>query len=95
MKILIDTNVLISAILRDKGPEAVILWILEQPDWEWIVSLEILSEYQEVLRRKKFSFQPHILQKWEMVFGRNPGADRTERRASAGGAGEAAQLKRR
>ena len=37
MKVLIDTNVLVSAALRDKDPEAVILFIAAQPDWELIV----------------------------------------------------------
>jgi uncharacterized protein len=67
MKVLIDTNVLISAVWRDRGPEAVILWVLGQPDWEWIVSPEILREYKEVLRRKKFSLPAEIVQKWETL----------------------------
>jgi|GEM_PF-4657370 len=29
MKVLIDTNVLLSAALRDKFPEAVIIWIAQ------------------------------------------------------------------
>lgn len=33
MKVLIDTNVLISAVLRDRKPENVILWVIEHPDW--------------------------------------------------------------
>ena len=37
MKVLIDTNVLVSAALRDKDPEAVILFIAARPDWQWIV----------------------------------------------------------
>jgi len=71
MKILIDTNVLISAIWRDKNPEKVILWIIAQPDWEWIVSTEIMEEYQDVLHRKKFSFPPETLHKWETILSRD------------------------
>jgi len=71
MKILIDTNVLISAIWRDKNPEKTILWVLAQPDWEWIVSAEIMEEYQDVLHRKKFSFPPETLHKWETILDRD------------------------
>jgi putative PIN family toxin of toxin-antitoxin system len=71
MKILIDTNVLISAIWRDKNPEQVILWVLAQPDWEWIVSTEIMKEYQDVLHRKKFSFPPETLHRWETILDRD------------------------
>jgi len=38
MKVVIDTNVLVSAILKDKDPEAVILFIAGSPDIEWLVS---------------------------------------------------------
>jgi len=71
MKILVDTNVLISAIWRDRNPEKVIMWIISQPDWEWIVSAEIMEEYQDVLHRKKFSFPPETLRKWEAILARD------------------------
>ena len=71
MIVLIDTNVLISAILRDKNPEKVILWVLAQPGWEWIVSAGIMEEYHEVLHRKKFSFPAEILNKWETILARD------------------------
>ena len=71
MKILIDTNVLISAIWRDKNPEKVILWVIAQPDWEWIVSTEIMAEYQNVLHRKKISFPPQTLRKWGTILDRD------------------------
>lgn len=34
MRVAIDTNVLISAALRDMSPEAVVIWIAFQDDWE-------------------------------------------------------------
>jgi hypothetical protein len=49
VRVLIDTNVLVSAILRDKDPQTVILWIAGQDDWEGIVTPEILAENREVL----------------------------------------------
>jgi len=67
MKIVVDTNVFISAVWRDRNPETVILWIINQPNCEWLVSPEIMQEYKEVLYRPKFSFPPEILNKWETL----------------------------
>jgi uncharacterized protein len=64
VKVLIDTNVLVSAILRDKTPETVIIWIVSQEDWAWVVTPSIKAEYIDVLARKKFGLPPEILQKW-------------------------------
>ena len=71
MKVIIDTNVFISAVWRDRNPEAVVLWICDQPDWQWTVSKEIKKEYREVLRRKKFSFTPSVLEEWSQVIEEN------------------------
>ncbi len=59
MKVLIDTNVLVAA-LKDKDPEAVILFVVEQPDFEWIVSADILAEYKAVLSRAKFDLPDNV-----------------------------------
>lgn len=64
MKVVIDTNVLVSAALKDRNPESVILCILTQPQFEWIVTDEILKEYKEVLARPKFSLPAPIVQQW-------------------------------
>jgi hypothetical protein len=45
-----------SALLRDGLPESVILWVLNNPEWEWLVSPAIMDEYRNVLQRKKFKF---------------------------------------
>lgn len=68
MRIVIDTNVLISAILRDRTPEAVLLFIIESPDCQWIASSSIVEEYLGVLARPKFKLPPDILQQWQTVF---------------------------
>ena len=34
MKVVIDTNVLVSAALRDRGPERVVLFVAEHPEFE-------------------------------------------------------------
>lgn len=64
MKVIADTNVLVSAILQDKAPEEVILFIAKSPDIEWIVSPQILKEYKEVLSRKKFGLSEDIKSAW-------------------------------
>ena len=71
MKVLIDTNVLISAVWRDRKPESVILWVIAHPDWQWVVSTEIMKEYKDVLHRKKFSFSAETLQGWEALLDRD------------------------
>ncbi len=55
MKVVIDTNVLVSAIIKDKTPEKVILFIVEHPDIEWVVTRKIIKEYKNVLSRPKFN----------------------------------------
>ena len=64
MKIVVDTNVLVSAILKDRVPEDVLLFIIATPDIEWVASEEILTEYKEVLDRKKFRLPKELLKDW-------------------------------
>lgn len=64
MNVLIDTNVLLSAALRDRLPERVVLHIAQRDDWKWIVSPTILAEYVDVLRRPKFALHPEAIGRW-------------------------------
>lgn len=64
MKVVVDTNVLVSAILKDKEPETVLLFIASHPEIEWIVSPHILEEYEEVLSREKFGLPDNIKNAW-------------------------------
>lgn len=64
MKVIIDTNVLVSAALKNKDPETVILFVASQPDIEWTVSPAIVAEYKEVLARTKFGLSQELLRKW-------------------------------
>ncbi len=68
MRVVVDTNVLISAILRDRRPEKVLLFILSRSDFEWVASPEILAEYREVLRRPKFALPHRLLSQWDERF---------------------------
>lgn len=49
MNVLVDTNVVISAVIRDRLPQRVIEEIVACDDWFWIVTTEIETEYREVL----------------------------------------------
>jgi putative PIN family toxin of toxin-antitoxin system len=68
IKVIIDTNVLISAALRGRDPEAIVLFIVSSPNFEWVVSEEILLEYKSVLDRKKLKLSDEIKQKWLRIF---------------------------
>jgi putative PIN family toxin of toxin-antitoxin system len=69
MKVVIDTNVVVSAILRDRKPEEVILFVQQHPQFEWIASVEILAEYVNVIQRKKFNLPESIIARWMEIFG--------------------------
>jgi putative PIN family toxin of toxin-antitoxin system len=69
VKVVIDTNVLVSAVLRDRDPEAVILFVLEQDDFTWVVSDAILNEYRNVLARKRLGIPDLIQQRWLELIG--------------------------
>jgi len=68
MRVVVDTNVVVSAILRDRLPEKILLFILGHPDFEWVASGEILAEYREVLRRPKFALPDAVLSEWDERF---------------------------
>jgi putative PIN family toxin of toxin-antitoxin system len=64
MRVVIDTNVLVSAALRDRLPEDVILHVVGHPEFEWIVTPIILAEYRAVLARPKLGLPPEVLERW-------------------------------
>ncbi|MCC5628044.1 putative toxin-antitoxin system toxin component, PIN family [Nostoc sphaeroides] len=64
MKVVIDTNVLVSAVLKGRVPREVIQFIFDNPDWQWIASEEIIVEYKEVLSRRKFKLTDEVICEW-------------------------------
>jgi uncharacterized protein len=64
MKVIIDTNVLISAVLKGRKPREIIEFVSKYPDYEWIVSQAILAEYKEVLNRSKLKLTDEVRQEW-------------------------------
>jgi uncharacterized protein len=62
MKIVVDTNVLVSAVIKNNKPEKVIHEVIKTH--EWLASPDILQEYQDVLSRKKFNLTKEMKQTW-------------------------------
>ncbi|HLQ26232.1 MAG TPA: putative toxin-antitoxin system toxin component, PIN family [Acidiferrobacterales bacterium] len=58
MRLVIDTNVLVSGLLKPKGPPGRILDSLVQGTIVAVYSPAILAEYGTVLARRKFAFDP-------------------------------------
>ncbi|MEH2414655.1 hypothetical protein [Nostoc sp.] len=42
MKVIIDTSIVVSAAIADKNPEAVILFVIANYGFEWVVSANFL-----------------------------------------------------
>jgi putative PIN family toxin of toxin-antitoxin system len=56
IRVVLDTNILISALLSPQGPPAqVFLMALLDPDTQLCVSGDIYAEYEEVLRRPRLN----------------------------------------
>jgi putative PIN family toxin of toxin-antitoxin system len=54
IRVVIDTNILVSALLsRNGAPAQALRMILEDPEMQVCVSGEVYAEYDEVLRRPK------------------------------------------
>jgi uncharacterized protein len=70
VKVVIDTNVLVSAAIRDRLPERVVLWCVAQPGLDWLVTAEILKEYIEVVNRPKFGLESATVAWWVELIGR-------------------------
>jgi len=70
MRVVIDTNVLVSAAIAGRNPEAVILFIVANPAFEWIVSTEILTEYKEVLSRSRLKLSSSQQERWFSLLDR-------------------------
>ncbi len=60
MRVVIDTNILVSAFLKPHGDPARILDWVKKGDLRVLFDSRILYEYREVLHREKFSFSPSV-----------------------------------
>ncbi|OYD98407.1 putative toxin-antitoxin system toxin component, PIN family [Nostoc sp. 'Peltigera membranacea cyanobiont' 213] len=64
MKVIIDTNIVVSAAIADKNPETVILFVIANSSFEWVVSAEIIAEYKEVLKRPPLKLTEAQYERW-------------------------------
>jgi uncharacterized protein len=58
MKIVLDTNVLVSGLLQPFGPSGQIVRLVASGDLVLCHDPRILAEYEDVLLREKFGFDP-------------------------------------
>jgi uncharacterized protein len=58
MKIVLDTNVLVPGLLQPLGPSGQIVRLVASGDLVLYYDPRVLAEYQEVLLREKFGFDP-------------------------------------
>ena len=63
IKVVIDTSVLISGVLSEHGAPAAVLALIRDREIIWYVSPAVIAEYEDVLSRSKFSFDPGRLQR--------------------------------
>lgn len=70
IRVVLDTNVLISAALKGGLPQAVVRYVTQAPDCEWVASPSILREYREVLARPKFHLTPSEILTWHTLLER-------------------------
>jgi len=69
MNVLVDTNVVLSAALRDRLPERVVLYVATRADCRWLVTPEIVREYIDVLNRPKFNLPAAVVEHWSELIG--------------------------
>jgi putative PIN family toxin of toxin-antitoxin system len=61
MKIVLDTNVLVSGLLTPFGPSGEIVRMISSGNLILCIDARILSEYEEVLHRSKFKFNKEYI----------------------------------
>lgn len=71
MRVVVDTNVLVSSQLTPHGPASVVVGLALARVVQPLVDGRMLDEYEEVLRRPEFDFAPAdvvvLLDRWKQV----------------------------
>ena len=62
MKVVLDTNVLVSALINPAGVPATILNLVLNGRVTLLYDNRIMAEYRAVLQRGKFSFSPELIE---------------------------------
>ena len=60
-RVVIDTNVIVSGLLKDGSQPAMVLNLAVTDRIRMLVDQSVLSEYEMVLHRKKFGFDPDAI----------------------------------
>ena len=58
MRVVVDTNVLVSALLNPRGTPASVLHVVLEERVTVCYDTRVLAEYEEVLNRREFAFEP-------------------------------------
>jgi len=58
MRVVLDTNVVVSALLNPEGPPAAVLAVIFTGEVIPLLDSRLLAEYREVLLRPRFGFTP-------------------------------------
>jgi len=61
IRVVIDTNVLVSALLREDGAPAAVLMLAVSGKVQMCVSDAVYGEYDEVIRRPRFKRSPAVI----------------------------------
>jgi uncharacterized protein len=69
-KIVLDTNVIVSALIGSSYPRQIVFDYVLSKKVEILLSNPIFQEYVEVLRRPKFYQYPHFITKAEIVLNK-------------------------
>lgn len=64
MRTVLDTNIMVSAILTPGGPAHQVIHLVFRGDLQLCIDRRIVSEYQEVLTRGKFSFSSRLVKEF-------------------------------
>jgi putative PIN family toxin of toxin-antitoxin system len=80
LRLVIDTNVLISAAIKPAGPQRTVLLLAMMKPARWYVSRPILSEYRDVLARAELKIRKGLrLQLLQLIKNRTHSVSPTRR----------------
>jgi uncharacterized protein len=66
--VVVDTNVVVSSLLRAGKPRKVIAAILKNDSFDWVISEEIRKEYEDVICRPKFHLPSDVIEDLFRIF---------------------------
>lgn len=68
MRLVVDTNVVVSAVLGGQTSDRVLVAIVRQPAPAWLVSAEIVAEYRAVFARPRLRILQADQQRlWQLI----------------------------